>query len=141
MGNPPTAAFCRGVAAIFLFTIIVGSGVAYAQQDVVITTTGDRLVGEIKSIEKDVLTLETAYSDSDFKIEWDKVASIESKRQFLMETFDGRRISGSLTPDPEKKPAVRIAEATVQLPDVSAVQPFERTFWARFDTAWTSGTA
>jgi len=138
MGNPPTAAFCRGVAAIFLFTIIVGSGVAYAQQDVVITTTGDRLVGEIKSIEKDVLTLETAYSDSDFKIEWDKVASIESKRQFLMETFDGRRLSGSLTPDPEK-PAVRIAEARVQLPDVSVVQPFERTFWARFDTGLDFG--
>ncbi len=39
-----------------------------------ITTTGDRLVGEIKSVEKDVLTLETAYSDSDFKIEWEKVA-------------------------------------------------------------------
>jgi hypothetical protein len=29
--------------------------------------TGDRLVGEIKSVEKDVLTLETGYSDSDFK--------------------------------------------------------------------------
>ena len=44
---------------------------AYAQ-DVVITTSGDRLVGEIKSVEKDVLTLETAYSDADFKIEWDE---------------------------------------------------------------------
>ncbi len=132
MGSP------RVRAVAIILSVVLGGGVAYAQ-DVVITTTGDRLVGEIKSIEKDVLTLETAYSDSDFKIEWDKVASIESKRQFLMETFDGRRLSGSLTPDPEKKPAVRIAEATVQLPDVSVVQPFERTFWSRFDTALDFG--
>ena len=83
-----------------------GAGVASAQ-DVVITTSGDRLVGEIKSVEKDVLTLSTDYSDSDFKIEWGKIASIESKRQFLVETFDGKRLSGSLTLDPEKKPVVR----------------------------------
>ena len=43
---------------------------AYGQQDVVITTSGDKLVGEIKRVEKDVLTIETPYSDADFKIEW-----------------------------------------------------------------------
>ena len=87
---------------------------AYAQ-DVVITTTGDRLVGEIKSVEKDVLTLDTDYSDFDFKIKWDKIASIESDRQFLVETFDGRRLSGTLTPDPEKKPVVQIAGTSVPI--------------------------
>ena len=43
-----------------------------------------------------MLTFSTGYSDADFKIEWDKVASIESSRQFLVETFDGKRLSGSL---------------------------------------------
>ena len=87
--------------------VFVGAaGVAYGQ-DIVVTTSGDRLVGEIKSVEKDVLTLETAYSDSDFKIEWEEIASIESNRQFLVETFDGRRLSGSLTLDPDKKLVVR----------------------------------
>ena len=41
-----------------------------------------------------MLTFETAYSDSDFKIEWEDVVSIASDRQFLVETFDGRRLSG-----------------------------------------------
>ena len=59
------------MAALCLAVFIGSAGVAYGQ-DVVITTTGDRLVGEIKRVEKDVLTLETAYSDSDFKIEWEK---------------------------------------------------------------------
>jgi putative salt-induced outer membrane protein YdiY len=131
----PISSVARIGAAALWFVVSIGiAGVAYAQ-DVVITTTGERLVGEIKSVEKDVLTLETGYSDSDFRIKWDKIAAIESNRQFLVETFDGRRVSGSLKPDPEKKPVVQIAETSVQLKDVSAVQPFERTFWSRFDTA------
>jgi len=92
-------------------------------------------VGEIKKVEKDVLTLETGYSDADFKIEWDKIASIESTRQFVMETFDGRRVAGSLAPDPDKKATVQIGGMGVPLAEVSALQPFERNFWSRFDTA------
>ena len=85
-----------GVAALRLAVFVGTAGVAYGAQDVVITTTGDRLVGEIKSVEKDVLTFSTDYSDSDFKIKWEKIASIESDRQFILETFDGKRVSGSL---------------------------------------------
>ena len=48
-------------------------------------------------------------------------------------------MSGSLKPDPEKKPVVQIAGTSVPLPEVSAMQPFERTFWARFDTALDFG--
>ena len=70
MGNPVTTAITRiGVALICLAAFISSAGVASAQ-DVVITTSGDRLVGEIKRVEKDVLTLSTDYSDVDFKIEW-----------------------------------------------------------------------
>jgi putative salt-induced outer membrane protein YdiY len=127
------------VAAVWLVVFMGSAGVAYAAQDVVITITGDRLVGEIKKVEKDVLTLSTDYSDSDFKIKWDKIASIESDRQFLLETFDGKRVSGSLKPDPEKKAVVQIAGTSVELAQVSAVQPFERTFWSRFESGLDFG--
>jgi putative salt-induced outer membrane protein YdiY len=125
------------VAAIAGF--LLRGGVAYAAQDVVITVTGDRLVGEIIRVEKDVLIFSTGYSDADFKIEWDKVASIESTRQFLVETFDGKRLSGSLTPDPNTKATVRVAGTSVPLAQVSAVQPFERKFWSRFDSGLDFG--
>ena len=123
------------VVAVF----ISAEGVAHAAKDVVVTTSGDRLVGEIKSVEKDVLTFSTDYSDADFKIKWEKVASIESDRQFLVETFDGKRLSGALKADPPKKAAVRSATPSVPLPDVSMVQPFERTFWSRFDVGLDFG--
>src|SRR6186713_1605329 len=105
-----------------------------APQDVVITVTGDKLIGEIIRVDKDVLTFSTGYSDVDFKIEWDKIASIESTRQFLVETFDGKRLSGSLVLDPKTKGAVQIAGTSVPLADVSAIQPIERKFWSRFDS-------
>jgi len=140
MGGPvriPSAARLR-VAAICL-TVFVGSSSMAHAQDVVVTTNGDRLVGEIQRVEKDVLTLSTDYSDSDFKLEWSKVASIQSTRQFLVETFDGRRLSGSLLLVPNGKAVALIAGTTVQLADVSAVQPFERTFWTRWDAALDFG--
>ena len=113
-----------------------------AAPDVVITTTGDKLVGEIIRVEKDVLTFSTGYSDADFKIEWDKVASIESTRQFLVETFDGKRLSGSLVPNPNTKGAVQVAGTSVPLAQVSAVQPFERKLLVAVRRrAWTSATA
>jgi len=124
---------------VAVFALFIGSAGVAGAQDVVITTTGERLVGEIKKIEKDVLTLETGYSDADFKIEWDKIASIESARQFVMETFDGRRVAGSLAPDPDKKATVQIGGIGVPLAEVSALQPFERKFWSRFDTALDFG--
>jgi hypothetical protein len=127
------------VAVASIVGFIGHAGVVYAAQDVVITITGDKLVGEIIRVEKDVLTFSTGYSDVDFKIEWDKVASIESNRQFLVETFDGKRLSGSLTPDPNTKGAVQVEGTSVLLADVSAVQPFERSFWSRFDSGLDFG--
>ena len=88
---------------IWLIVFAAGRGVAHAAKDVVVTTSGDRLVGEIKGVEKDVLTLETDYSDADFKIKREKIASIESDRQFLVETFDGNRMSGALKADPRRR--------------------------------------
>ena len=116
---------------------ISAAGVAHAAKDVVVTTSGDRLVGEF-NVEKDVLTLSTDYSDADFKIKWDKIASIESDRQFLVESFDGKRVSGALKASAPTKSVV-VADANLPLPEVALVQPFERTFWARFDAALDFG--
>ena len=57
------------VCSILLWLAIASA--AYAQ-DTVTTATGEKIVGEIKSVEKDILTIETPYSDSDFKIKWSR---------------------------------------------------------------------
>jgi len=125
-----------GITLVWLAAFMASAGVASAQ-DVVVTTNGDRLVGEIKNVGKDVLTLSPPYSDVDFKIKWEDVVSIQSQRQFIVETFDGKRLSGSLTPSPDKK--VQIGATTVALADVSTVQPFEMKFWSRFESGLDFG--
>ena len=126
------------VTASWIFIFLATTAVASAATDAVTTLTGERIVGEIKKVEKDVVTIETTYSDSDFKIEWDQVASIESDRQFLVETFAGRRLSGPLTVEPGQK-TVRIRGISVLLADVSSMDPFEQTFWSRFDAGFDFG--
>jgi putative salt-induced outer membrane protein YdiY len=137
--SPLSMIVARVLVASIWGTVFLGSvGVVYAANDVVITTTGDRLVGEIKKVEKDVLTLSTDYSDSDFKIKWEKIVSIESERQFLLETFDGKRLAGSMSPDQASR-AVQIGGTNVRLPEVSTAVPFERSFWSRFDAGFDFG--
>ena len=128
----------KRVTAFGVLLLLATSSAALAQTDTVTTTTGETITGEIISVEKDVLTISTAYSDSDFKIEWDQVASINSPRQFLIETFDGRRVPGSLTADVGNK-AVQVGGVSVVLADISVIQPFERSFWSRFETAFDFG--
>ena len=123
----------RRVTAYWILLLLATASAAFAQADTVTMVTGEKIVGEIKNVQKDVITISTSYSDADFKIEWDKVAAIDSTRQFLIETFDGRRVSGSLTTDVAKK-AVQVGAVAIALADVSVIQPIERSFWSRFET-------
>ena len=98
------------------------------------TTSGDRLVGEIKGVEKDVLTFSTGLLGRRFQDRVGQVASIESDRQFLVETFDGKRVSGPLKA--ERAEQVGRAGGRCQRAVAArsrSMQPFERTFWSRFD--------
>ena len=128
----------RQVNWCWILLLLAIAPAASAQTDTVTTVTGEKLVGEIIKVEKDVLTFSTVYSDSDFKIKWDQVASIDSTRQFLVETFDGRRVSGALRTDAATK-AVQVGADAIPLAEVSLMQPFARSFWARFESALDFG--
>jgi len=84
--------------SIFL-TIILSTvaTICYSQTaDSLILNNGNLLVGEIKSMDKGVLTIETPYSDNDFKIEWDKITHIKTTTYFLITMSDGQRLNGTL---------------------------------------------
>ena len=128
------------VAALWVFVVLATTAVASAAgTDVVTLTTGEKLVGEIVKVEKDVLTIETVYSDSDFKVKWGQIASIESSRRFLVETFAGSRLTGELKPEAGKSASLLVGATSVSLADVSAIDPYERSFWSRFDAGFDFG--
>jgi hypothetical protein len=68
---------------------------SYAQHDSLILKTGDVIVGEIKSLDKGVVTVETDYSKSDFTIEWSGIKEIYSNTTFLITLKNGERINGT----------------------------------------------
>ncbi len=55
---------------LFLFFALLSLSV-FAQTDPLIFVNGDYAVGEMKVMNKGVLTFKTAYSNIDLKIEWD----------------------------------------------------------------------
>src|SRR6186713_2597041 len=67
-----------------------------AQKDSLVLKNGDIIVGEIKSMDKGVLTIETDYSKNDFTIEWSGIKEIFSKSQFLVTLTNGTRINGTV---------------------------------------------
>lgn len=63
-------------------------------QDTLTFHNGNQVYGEIKSMDKGVLTIETPYSKNDFTIEWIEVREIRTTTSFLMTLKNGDRFSG-----------------------------------------------
>jgi hypothetical protein len=59
----------KNIITIIIIIIMMGVTALKAQQDSLIMNTGEILVGEVKGFNEGVLTIETGYSDSDFKVE------------------------------------------------------------------------
>ncbi len=75
----------------------------YSQNDTLIAKNGNIIKGEIKSMNKGVLKMKTSYSDSDFAIEWVKVAQLFTTTEFLISTSHGDRYNGNLRSINEKE--------------------------------------
>lgn len=121
---------------VFVLVILTSAQTSRAQHDSLILKTGDIIVGEIKSLDKGVLKIETDYSKSDFSIEWSGVKEIYSKSIFLISFKDGRRINGSMQ-SAEAGKKVIITTATGEkvesiLDDIVYLKGLKSDFWSRF---------
>ncbi len=83
-----------------LFLIVFSS---FSQNDTIITFDNQVLVGEVKEMSRGVITLETSYSDSDFKIEYLKIKEIISDRTFRFNLANGDRLFGTISVDTSSK--------------------------------------
>ena len=66
-----------------ILLLTIGNLAVFAQQDSLVMKNKEKLIGEIKSFDEGVLIIETAYSDKDFNVEWDKIASIKTEQKFF----------------------------------------------------------
>jgi Protein of unknown function, DUF481 len=63
-------------------------------QDTLYLSNGDILHGEVKSLSKGVLLIETPYSENDFEVEWLKITQFQSNRTFKIVLSNGVRPTG-----------------------------------------------
>jgi hypothetical protein len=76
------------------------AALAAPKTDVIVLVNGDRLTGEIKSLEHNRLKFSTNHMGTVY-IEWDKIARVQSDQYLLLEREDGTRHYGQLKPGTE----------------------------------------
>lgn len=103
--------------------------------DSILLSNNDLLVGEIKKLEKSVITLKTKYSDSDFKIKWHQVVSMKSTRIFIVSTNDGERFNSTINSVDKKGGKVRLDRGVStyeeDLMDIVYLEPIGKNFLSR----------
>jgi hypothetical protein len=126
---------------LLLGLLAVISKSAIANDDRVIFTNGDRLTGEIKSLERGLLRFKTDAAGT-IRIEWDDIAYVTSDQNIQVETEEGLRFLGHLGQSPEEfVVTIETVSGTFELdaPRVVAMTPIEETVTGRFDGDVSAG--
>lgn len=148
---------------LLIFAAIFSTS-AFSQTDSLILKNKDVIIGEIKSMDRGVLTIETDYSDSDFKITWDGISQVFSDAKFLITLTNGKRYNGKVksvneetieidTYDPENILSIRkknkndgtedIGGGKIEVPiaDIVYLNSLDDGFWSRLsaniDLGWS----
>lgn len=67
------------------------------ENDIILLNNGDKIVGNIKSLDKSKLKFSTSYSTANFSIAWPEITSLYSSDFFIINLRDGKKITGYLS--------------------------------------------
>ena len=84
---------------LFLFVLVVLTAFSFeasAQKDSLILNNKDVIVGDIKSMDRGVVTIETDYSKDDFRVEYSGISRIKTSTFYIITLADGTRLNGQL---------------------------------------------
>jgi putative salt-induced outer membrane protein YdiY len=124
--------------SIYLLICIVGN----AQNDTIYLINNEFLVGEVKSFDTGVLTIETSYSDQDFKVEFNKVRGLVIQRKSIIILTEGRRRYGNIRTDSDGMVMITSENGTIEhfkLNEIIVLQEIHENFWRRFSVAIDTG--
>ena len=123
-----------GMSMFFLMLCPLIISPTYAQLDSLIFRNGDRLIGEVKEMDKGVLTFETDYSDSDFKIAWNEIDRVYTETYFLITLTDGSRYNGSIFSTDSVNVNIIQGDAFENIPlrTIVFLKSVDADFWSKF---------
>jgi hypothetical protein len=104
--------------------------------DLIFLVNGDRITGEIESLEAGILEISTDTTSNRILIEWRFVEKIVSDTRQSVELTDGRRLLGPFRAAPD--PGMVLIETRdglvpVRLSEMVAAWPVEASFWENFE--------
>ena len=114
--------------------------VAKSTDDLVIFKNGDRLTGEIKSLEHGELTFKCAYMVDPVSLDWARVVQLESKDHYIVLLTNGNVFTARI----QLRPAAAASQAnfsiqtgatsfSVKPTDVVKIRPADQRFWKQLD--------
>ena len=130
---------------MLLLATVLACGLAWGyardKTDIVMLRNGDRLSGDIVSLEFGILTLKTD-NMSTLSIEWPAVQSVTSKFDFAIERRDGTKYHGIIATSADGADLmVESAEGAARFPmqEVERISRFSPRFWDRINGALAVG--
>jgi len=129
--------------SIFFLAFLLGTTVLKAQTDSLVMTNGHVLIGEIKGMSRSIITVETDYSDSDFKIDWDEVSQIYGNQYYLVTLSDGTRLNANINTNPDNTDSIILTvdgeDVTTSIGDIVYMKPLEGDFISRMSASVSIG--
>jgi hypothetical protein len=123
------------VGVILAAAALMFSSLCRAEKtDVVWLINGDRITGEVKTLQQGLLSLSTDHFGT-AQIEWDKISQLTSRRSYEIELRDGVRYFGMLEANESVAPftvTVRNEEGEVtrvESPQIVRITPLESGHW------------
>jgi hypothetical protein len=113
---------------------------AQPKTDVVTLANGDRITGEISSLDRGRLEFKTDDAGT-LTLEWDKLTSLVTMHQMRIVTTDGSRFLGSLTSPTPKTLTIAGPDTSVALAmaEVTTITPIGKSFWSQIDGSIDAG--
>lgn len=130
----------RGLLTLAALLAIAPVALARDKIDVITMDNGDRITGEIKSLQQGVLTVSTDNLGT-LSIEWAHVASVDSAFVFRLEMTSGEILLGSLAGDGDR-PALHVGDSDGQLArmnEIVRMAPIEERLLDRFEGSVSAG--
>jgi hypothetical protein len=128
------AGHARASLTLALAIAIGANASAQGRTDVVTLANGDRITGEVSSLERGRLEFKTDDAGTLY-LEWDKLTSVVALRVVEVLTTDGSRFVGTLGRAADRSIAVVTPQGEVSLPmtDVTLITPVGKSFWKQLN--------
>jgi hypothetical protein len=111
-------------SAFLLLTLFPCLSVASSRTktDIVYMNNGDKITGEIQSLQQGQLNVKPDYTNASFAIDWAKVDHLESTQEFIVTDPHGVTHAGSITAGVTSKSVAIVNTKTTTLPHDSVIQ-------------------